>query len=196
MLAASAWLSGCALFTAPTPGVVEGVVHYNGEPAAGKRVSLAGKQAITDAQGRYRFTGTPPGSSLRVTFLSGGDRAGVLPNEVAQWRSLPFELSAGDGAVLPPFDVSHNGPLYPDVGMALLVGPETPVPFHWSTHRQARAYRLLLTGADGQTFTGDWKGEPTAVFSQKVTPGSYFWRVEIDGGAAGTGLSRERAVDL
>lgn len=197
LLTACVALPGCDMLAPAAPaGVVSGIVTFNGEPAAGKRVSLDGTPAITDASGRYRFSDIAAGT-YRVSFASSGDAPGVLPNEVAQWRSSPFSVGADGFASVPAFDVAYNGPLYPDVGMALIVSAESPVPFHWSTHRQAQRYRLLLRSkATGTTLLGAWVNEPTAVFQQAVTPGSYAWLVEIDAGNAGTGISRERAIDL
>ena len=196
-------ITGCAQLgslISPVPaGVVTGVVRFNGEPAAGKRVSLAGteKKATTDASGRYSFSGVAGGARLYVSYVSAVDRPEAAPNEVALWQSAPFTLE-GSGREVPAFDVAYNGVLYPDLGMSLIVKPTSPVPFHWSTHPQARSYRVKVTNAGAGSFawTSEWAPDPMAIFAMEVDPGSYKWTIEIDAGDAGTGLSRSRQVDF
>lgn len=210
-LALAAGASGCGWFGLPGAGIVTGVVTYDGRPAPGKRVALAGgggsKVAATDANGRYTFNNVAAGR-WQVQYVGvGDDRAaaaserlgetGVVPNEVAQWRSLAFETVEGSGKEVPGFEVAYNGLLYPEFGMALVVSAEAVVPFHWSTHPRAQRYRVTVT-AEGGTFkwSSPWVAEPTAVFGQAVGPGRYQWNVEIDGGEAGTGTTRARQVDF
>jgi hypothetical protein len=190
-------LSGCP--AAPAPGVITGVVLYDGRPAAGKRVQLLGGDArnqATDTNGRYLFSSLPP-RRYQVVFRSEADHPKAIPNEIAEWRSLPVELGDGSGKEIPPFDVAYNGVLYPDEGMALIVNEEALVPFHWSTHPQAQNYRVRIEAESGGfRWLGSWSGEPLAIFGQTVNTGRYRWLVEIDGGDAGVGLTRSRQVDF
>lgn len=192
---ALAGLSGCGWFSLVPAGTVTGTVLFNGAPAAGKRVSLVGteQRAVTDANGRYRFTGLTA-KTYKVVYLGAADRPDAQPNEVAQWSTVAFNGAAG--TELPPFDVAYSGLLYPDVKMSLIVNATSPVPFHWSTHPQAKQYRLSLTQGDAFAWGGPWVPEPTAIFAQAVQPGSYYWQVEIDAGDAGVGQTRSRGVDL
>lgn len=198
-LAIAAGLLGCG-FGAPASGIVTGLVTYDGKPAAGKRITLAGggsKVGATDASGRFTFSGVAAGK-WQVQFKGEGDREGVIPNEVAQWRSLAFDMVDGSGKEVPAIEVAYNGLLYPEAGMALVVSAEAVVPFHWSTHPRAQRYRVSLDkdNSGGRLWQSPWVGEPTAVFGQAVSPGRYWWSVEIDGGEAGTGTTRTRQVDF
>lgn len=191
--------AGCG-FGAPASGIVTGLVTYDGRPAAGKRVTLAGgaaKVAATDASGRYTFNAVAAGK-WQIQYKGEGDREGAIPNEVAAWRSLTFDMVDGSGKEVPGIEVAYNGLLYPEAGMALVVSAEAVVPFHWSTHPRAQRYRVTLdkdAGA-GRLWQSQWVGEPTAVFGQTVSPGRYWWSVEIDGGESGTGTTRSRQVDF
>lgn len=206
MLAALLVLPGCSFFNPVPAGTVTGLVLYNGEPAAGKRVSLIGsdKKVTTDANGRYTFTGVQAGAKVYVNYVSAFDRPTAsaedpsLPNEVSLWQSAAFQVDGSGGREVPAFDVAYNGLLYPDKGMSLIVKPDSPVPFHWSTHPQAQHYRVkvLVLNTGENIFTGEWVSDPTAIFAKAVAPGSYRWQVEIDAGDRGTGLSRPRAVDF
>lgn len=182
-----------------SPGIVTGIVTYDGRPAAGKRIQLAGGEnrfQSTDANGRYTFSNVTS-RRHQIIYRSESDNPRAIPNEVAEWRSLAFELSEGSGKEVPTFDVAYNGVLYPDEGMALIVNEEALVPFHWSTHPQARNYRVRLEAeAGGFRWLGPWGAEPTAVFGQSVNTGRYRWMVEIDGGDAGVGVTRQRQVDF
>lgn len=195
---ALATASGCGLFNSLPVGTITGVVLYNGEPAAGRRVNLIGAGSsphITDANGRYTFTGIRTGT-VQVVYHGTSDRPDQFPNEVDTWTSAPVDATGG-GADLPAFDVSYNGLLYPDVAMSLLVAPNSPVPFHWSTQLNAERYRLHV-GSQASSFSwaSDWSSDPTAIFAKSVDPGSYQWWIEIDGGDKGTGKTRPRTVDL
>jgi hypothetical protein len=197
----AAALPGCSLLdpllNPVAPGVVTGVVLFNGEPAAGKPVTLTGpeKRVYTDASGRYTFSGVS-GGSMRVRYDSTPDRKEAVPNEVKSWVSAPFTLD-GAGKQVPPFDVAYNGLLYPDVAMSLIVNDKQPVPFHWSTHGQAQKYRVKVANAAGEAiWSSEWAGDPTNLFAKAVPPGTYYWSVEIDGGDRGTGLTRPRQVDF
>jgi hypothetical protein len=206
-------LPGCSLIepllNPVAPGVVTGVVLYNGEPAAGKPVTLMGpeKRAYTDASGRYTFSGVG-GGSLRVRYDGISDRYNSVtrsdetpPNEVERWVSAPFTL-AGSGKQVPPFDVAYNGHLYPGPGLSLIISDKQPVPFHWSTHPHAQQYRVKVgLQSNGNTvlepiWTSEWTSDPTTTFAKALSPGVYQWSIEIDGGDRGTGLSRLRQVDL
>ncbi|MNS71010.1 hypothetical protein D3C72_1043630 [compost metagenome] len=212
MLAANL-LSGCSLLdpllNPVAPGVVTGVVLYNGEPAAGKPVTLMGpeKRAYTDASGRYTFSGVG-GGSMRVRYDGISDRYNKetgrddgSPNEVRSWVSAPFTLD-GAGKQVSPFDVAYNGHLYPSSDGSFIVSDTQPIPFHWSTHRQAQKYRVKLslrTNASAtleHIWTSGWTGDPTTVFAKSIAPGTYYWSVEIDGGERGTGQSRLTEVAL
>jgi hypothetical protein len=203
-------LSGCQVLDPllnPVPsGVVTGVVLFNGAPAAGKRVSLVGatQKGYTNAAGRYTFSGVPAGTRVYVHYQSVFDSKvdtnvvedPRLPNEVELWQSAAFSLD-GAGKEVPPFDVAYNGPLYPDKLMSLIVNATSPVPFHWSTHPQAQKYRVKIESAANEPiWSSDWTGDPTALFAKAVPPGSYKWKVEIDGGERGIGLTRPRQVDF
>lgn len=205
-------LSGCdtlsALVSPVAAGVVTGTVLFNGQPAAGKRVSLTGaeKKATTDASGRYTFTGVSGSARLHVSYVSTFDAAGTepprredprFPSEVYLWQSAPFTLDGG-GREVPAFDVAYNGLLYPDVGMSLIVSATSPVPFHWSPHPQARAYRTKVASfsTNEGVWTSEWASDPMSIFAKAVPPGSYEWTIEIDGGDRGTGLTRARKVDF
>ncbi|MEB3329178.1 MAG: carboxypeptidase-like regulatory domain-containing protein [Candidatus Sericytochromatia bacterium] len=181
------------------PGTISGLVTYDGRPAAGKRVQLLGgeaRAAATDANGRYTFTGVQA-RRYQVVFRSEGDAPRVVPNEVAEWRSLAFEFVDGSGKEVPTFEVAYNGLLYPDDAMALVVSEEAVVPFHWSVHPRAQRYRVRLESeAGGFRWSSPWVGEPTAIFGQAVAPGRYRWAVEVDGGESGSGWTRSRQVDL
>lgn len=181
----------------PAPGVVTGLVLFNGHPAAGKRVSLVGSEAkgSTDANGRYTFSGLGA-KRYQVLFVSQGDRPEAVPNEVAQWRSVALDLADGAGREVPAFDVAYNGLLYPEAGMALIVNTTSLVPFHWSTHPSAQRYRVTIGGANNFAWQSEWVGEPTTVFGKEVAPGSYQWQVEFDGSERGAGVSRPRPVDF
>lgn len=192
--------SGCG--GGPAAGIVTGIVLFNGAPAAGKRIALYGSDArtVTNAAGRYTFTGVQP-KTYSVLYQSSGDRpltepGYTAPNEVSQWQSASFELAGGGGQEVPPFDVSYNGLLYPDVAMSLIVSATSLVPFHWSTHPQAQRYRLRLKGANDFAWSSEWGKEPTTVFGKVVAPGSYDWQIEIDAGDHGLGLTRSRKVDF
>ncbi len=209
-LSLAAGVIGCG-FGAPAAGIVTGVVTYDGKPAAGKRVTLAGptpKVAATDPNGRYTFNGIASGK-WQIQYAGVGDdrqavpneqlfETGVRPNEVAYWRSLAFDLVDGGGKEVPGFEVAYNGLLYPEAGMALLVSAEAVVPFHWSTHPRAQRYRVTIEkdNKGGRLWQSPWVGEPTAIFGQDVSPGRYWWTVEIDGGESGTGTTRFRQVDF
>ncbi|MEB3284427.1 MAG: carboxypeptidase-like regulatory domain-containing protein [Candidatus Sericytochromatia bacterium] len=182
-----------------SPGIISGLITYAGKPAAGKRVQLMGGERIyqsTGPEGRYTFEGISQGR-YQIIFRSEGDQPKALPNEIAEWRSLPFDFSAASGKEIPPIEVAYNGLLYPDEGMALIVNEEALVPFHWSTHPRALNYRVRLE-AEAGTFrwNGPWTSEPTAIFGQAVNTGRYRWLVEIDGGETGMGASRPRQVDF
>ena len=68
VFAALLLLPGCSFFSTVPAGTVTGLVLYNGEPAAGKKVSLIGsdKKATTDASGRYTFTGVAAGTNAAL----------------------------------------------------------------------------------------------------------------------------------
>lgn len=193
---------GCGLWpgsSAPA-GTVTGLVTYAGLPAAGKIVTLAGAgvRTVTDANGRYTFPGMA-GKRVQVVYTSLGDAVSTLPNEVGEWKSAVIDLSDGAGKEVPSFEVGYNGLLYPNPGVALQVSTKYLVPFHFSVHRQGRKYRVSLEGYDTHLhlWTSAWASDPTAVFGQDDVPtGRYNWIVEIDGGDAGTGLSRFREVDF
>lgn len=203
VFAGGVWFVGAGALTAcgggAAPGVVTGIVTYDGRPAAGKRVQLSGGETrfqSTDANGRYTFANVAA-RRYQVIYRSESDHPKAIPNEVAEWRSLPFDFNEGAGKEVPAFDVAYNGVLYPDEGMALIVNEEALVPFHWSTHRQARNYRVRLEAeAGGFRWVGPWAAEPTTVFGQAVNTGRYRWLVEIDGGDAGIGATRPRQVDF
>jgi hypothetical protein len=184
-------------------------VLYNGEPAAGKPVTLTGaeKRVYTDASGRYTFSGVP-GGTMRVRYDGISDRYNKetgrddgAPNEVERWVSAPFTLD-GYGKQVPPFDVSYNGHLYPSSDGSFIVSDTQPIPFHWSTHRQAQKYRVKLVLRTNASvtlepiWTSEWTGDPTTVLAKAIAPGTYYWSIEIDGGDRGTGLSRLQQVDL
>ena len=187
------FLAGCGWFNfdPPPPGEVSGVIMYDGQPEAGKRLTLYGSgmpPAISDANGRYTFTGVKDGIDYHVLYTSDFSDT-TIPNEVATWDSKDFVLS-GSGVDVAPFDVAYNGLLYPDIGMSLIITSTSPVPFHWSTHPQAQEYRLHLSGPENYSYVSNWTYEPTAVVQADIAPGSYTWKVEIDGGDAGSGMSR------
>ena len=199
MLALST-LSGCGLWpgSSAAAGVVTGIVTYAGMPAAGKRVTLSGAEmrTVTDDNGRYTFRGVG-GKRVQVLYVSQGDQPLVLPNEVASWRSQVLDLGDGSGKEVPTFDVSYNGLLYPDRGVALVVSDKALVPFHFSVHSQGQRYRVKVgTDIGDPIWTSAWAGDPTAVFGQIVPPGRYRWSVEIDGGDRGLGITRDRGVDF
>jgi hypothetical protein len=203
----AASLAGCGWFNNTPAGLVAGSVLFNGNPAAGKRVSLYNSdgtpqvgnngsgETVTDAIGRFAFTGVPTGR-YHVRYDSVGDRPGAFPNEVLKWLTPDFALSSGSGMTLQGFDVAYNGLLYPQDGMALAVGATTPIPFHWSTHLQARQYRLHVQGGGGFDWLSAWSSNPTANFQSTIAPGSYTWQVDIDGGDRGTGETVTRPIDL
>jgi hypothetical protein len=197
LIALAVGCGGC--WGGASPGTITGVVTYDGRPAAGKRVQLAGGEArvaATDANGRYTFTGVPA-RRYQVVYRSEGDAPRVLPNEVAEWRSLAFDFVEGSGKEVPSFEVAYNGLLYPDDAMALVVSAEAVVPFHWSVHPRAQRYRVRVESeAGGFRWNSPWVGEPTAVFGQAVAPGRYRWTVEVDGAESGTGSTRPRQVDF
>lgn len=206
LLALLLTLSGCQLvepLLSPVPaGVVTGTVLFNGQPAAGKRVSLLGaeKKAYTDANGRYTFSNVS--GKVTVSYQRAFDTVVQdaddprLPNEVERWQSASFTLE-GSGKEVPPFDVAYNGHLYPDKGMSLIVNATSPVPFHWSTHPQAQKYRVKVTNVAGDfSWASEWVTDPTTIFAKAVSPGTYRWAVEIDGGDRGFGASRPRQVDF
>lgn len=205
-------LSGCdtlsSLVSPVAAGVVTGTVLFNGQPAAGKRVSLVGaeKKATTDASGRYTFSGVSGSARLHVSYVSTFDATGLepprredprFPNEVYLWQSAPFTLDGG-GREVPAFDVAYNGLLYPDVGMSLIVKTTSPVPFHWSPHPQAHAYRTKVSSysTNEAIWTSEWASDPMSILAKDLLPGSYEWTIEIDGGDRGTGLTRARKVDF
>ncbi|MEB3221898.1 MAG: carboxypeptidase-like regulatory domain-containing protein [Candidatus Sericytochromatia bacterium] len=189
----------CSCWGGAAPGTITGVVTYDGRPAAGKRVQLVGgetRAAATDASGRYTFSGLPP-RRYQIVFRGEGDGPRVLPNEVAEWRSLAFDYVEGSGKEVPAFEVAYNGLLYPDDAMALVISAEAVVPFHWSVHPKAQRYRVRVESeAGGFRWNSPWVGEPTAVFGQAVAPGRYRWAVEVDGNESGTGWTRSRQVDF
>ncbi|MFP5503556.1 MAG: hypothetical protein ACLGIN_13790 [Candidatus Sericytochromatia bacterium] len=196
-------LAGCDwLAPGAAPGTVTGVVLYNGQPAAGKRVTLLpdGDKTFTLQDGTYTFTGVGEGQH-QVLYQAQpdptqfqADPTGAVPNEVKSWRTPAF---SGGGHRLTAFDVSYNGLLYPDVQMSLIVSETSPVPFHFSPHVQGGRYRLRISSkATGEQLpTDDWSNDPIAIFAMAVEPGTYYWQVEFEN-HAGTGLSPERAVDL
>ena len=201
-------LPGCGLLdglisSAPA-GAVTGIVTYGGKPAAGKRVTLAGgsaKTVATDSTGRYTFSNVTAGKYQVVyngLIKSDGDLGDTLPNELASWRTPAFDHVVEAGKEVPSIEVAYNGLLYPEVGMALIVTEKDMLPFHWSVHPRAQRYRVKLEGeVGGFKWESEWVGEPSAWFAQAVeTTGRYKWTVEIDGGAAGIGLTRTRQVDL
>lgn len=181
------------------PGVLTGLLRYGGNPAPLRRVRLANDESrapvFTDERGRFSFTGLNQAGAV-VTYSGKGDRSGVQPNEVAEWRSLPVDVGAGKGVELPPIEVGLNGLLYPEEGAVLLLSPSTPVPFHWSIHAQGERYRVRLATEQAVVWTSNQVSEPTAVLAQSLPPGRYFWQVEIDAGAAGQGISPARTVDF
>lgn len=198
----AALLSSCSLVNAVPTGVVTGVVLYNGRPAAGKPVSLVGteKKGVTDASGRYTFTSVTSAERLYIVYKSVLDYPvtepddGRLPIEVERWQSVPFSLN-GSGHEVPAFDVAYNGLLYPIPAASLILSPKSPVPFHWSTHPQARTYRLKVLDANKSTvFTSPWESAPTTILDKSLATGTFQWLVEIDAGDRGAGLSQPRYV--
>lgn len=192
------WVSGVFGGGAPA-GVVTGIVMYGGEPAAGRHVTLAGAngvRTVTDANGRYTFKGVT-GGKVQVQYVEETDRQTTMyPNEVQQWNSSVLDMASG-GHEVPPFDVAYNGLLYPDRGVALVVSASALVPFHWSVHPDGQRYRVHLFSEDNSfSWASDWDSQPTTVFGKTVTPGRYYWKVEIDGGDTGSGTSRQREVDF
>lgn len=197
-----AGLPGCWLLNSAPVGAITGLVTYGGQPAAGKRVTLSGtggKTIATDASGRYTFSNVAAGK-YQVLYSglvkSDGELAETLPNELASWRSPSFDHVDGAGKEVPLMEVAYNGLLYPEAGMALLVTETDMLPFHWSVHPRAQRYRVKLEGEAGFKWESQWVSEPSAWFAQKVATGRYRWTVEIDGGDAGAGLTRQRQVDL
>lgn len=181
------------------PGTLTGVLRYGGQAAALRRVRLLGEPdrapVITDERGRYTFTGVNAAGAV-VVVQGKGDRQGVQPNEVLEWRSLPVDVGAGKGAELPPIELGYNGLLYPEEGAALYLGPSAPLPFHWSVHAQGQSYRVRLSTEQEVVWSSPSVAEPTEVLRQGLPTGRYFWQVEIDGGQAGLGISPPRTVDL
>lgn len=151
----------------------------------------------SDSTGRYTFSGVASRKWI-VSYRTAGDGGlDVIPNEVASWRSLPFDVADGAGKEVPAFEVSHNGLLSPEDGLALVVGPDAVVPFHWSTHARAQRYRVAVTSSDkSYKWNSAWVAEPSIYYGDQVTPGSYYWEVEIDGGDSGQGVTRSRRLDL
>jgi hypothetical protein len=198
-------LTGCGFdplfgLLAPKPGagIVTGIIQYAGQPAAGKLVSLIGadQRVVSDANGRYTFRGVSA-KVVQVRYVAQVDRDSLRPNEIESWISQRIDLSGGEGKEVPAFDVAYNGLLYPDRVVALVVSSKQFLPFHFSVHPQATRYRVkLYNSAKEQIWMSEWAWDPTAVFGKDVDPGSYFWRVEIDGGDRGLGTSRERGVDI
>lgn len=192
-------LPGCGLWGGPAAGVVTGLVTYAGKPAAGKRISLTGAEpptAATDAQGRYTFADVAPGRH-QVVFRSAGDAPGVVPNEVAEWRSLAFEVADGSGREVPPIEVAYNGLLAPEDGAALGITAALQVDFHWSAHPRAQRYRVVVEGENRSfKWTGPWAPGPTTRFGQDLPTGHYYWKAEIEAGDAGTGVTRTRILDI
>jgi hypothetical protein len=208
-IAAAVTLTGCNPFSNPVPaGTVTGLVLFNGQPAAGKRVTMTVyRKATTDANCRYTFTGLGAGQRVYVTYSSVFDRPspaaaadpsleeGGLPNEVLYWQTAAIMLDSG-GKDVPAFDVAYNGLLYPDKGLSLIVSDTSPVPFHWSTHPNAQHYRVKVSDKAEFAASGAWSSDPTGIFAQAVAPGTYYGQVEIDGGDRGSGLTRKRIVSM
>lgn len=200
--------AGCSFIgPQPVPGSVTGTVLYNGQPGGGLNVSLTPdgttvlQTVSTDASGRYYFTGVSAGT-LHVMFLGTSDKACsaadpttcVRPNTVASWHTQTFDGSKG--AILPAFDVSYDGLLFPDNGTSWSVSATAPIPFHWSTSPSGARYRLNLVGSAGYTWSSDWTSRPTTNFAAAITPGSYKWWVDIDGGNRGVGETVRQDVDF
>ena len=189
-------LPGCQ--SANVPGVVSGTLLYNGEPAVNRRVSLVGNvsaKTMTDGNGRYFFRNVQQ-QPVQVFFQSQAPGPRQVPNEVAQWRSPVITDGVGSGVDIPAFDLAFNQLLYPENGVALVVDEETVVPFHWSTHAQAKQYRIRITGANQFKWMGEHTRDSSAIFSGKVPRGRYEWVVEIDAGDRGTAISWPRSLDF
>ncbi|HBN09893.1 MAG TPA: hypothetical protein DD435_15030, partial [Cyanobacteria bacterium UBA8530] len=144
----------------------------------------------------------------RIQYLSEAvkDPVGKIigPNEVASWQTNDLDLG-GSGAVLPPFDVSYNGLTYPDTDKKQTPSSDAPLPFFWSTHLQAKKYRVKLWDTSNGNvinpsgkakWTSDWTENPTVAYSGNPGIGNYGWEVEIDAGDAGLGKSRVRSVQF
>lgn len=188
-------------------------------PAAGKRVSLLIRQgdAWSDARGTdgqaltaqaddtgvYHFPRLA-GGTYRVVYLAqevpDGNGAPLPSREVASWTSADISHRSGGTSTVPDIEVTYNGLIYPDTGQSYPVSAELPLPFHWSTHRHGKRYRLIVHGnREGRPpafHSGNWTEVPSAILAKEAAPDLYAWEILIDGGNHGEGRSGRRNLDL
>lgn len=210
-------LGGCNLLSGVPAGTITGQIDFDGRPAPGITVRLqtqdkgiwadyrpSGSQvlATTDSSGLYRFAGLKSGTyrvhyEITPVFMDGTQ---VGPKHVGRWDSSGVAVDPV-GARVSTFDVSYNGLIYPESGRSSSYSEGSPLPIHWGTHRNAVSYRVNLYETAGGVVTKRfWQSGPTmnpvTSFNHPTQKGNYRWEVEIDGGAAGTGTSELRNVDL
>ena len=201
------WLAGCPWTVAGEAGTVSGEVMFDGRSAPGLTLRLQRRDrgawsevasVVSDSIGLYRFGGLSAGeyrvAYFRVPARSDGQILG--PAHVETW----YSPVVGPGTRLPGIEVAFGGLIYPESGRSTPYGKGIPLPFHWSPHRDGQSYRVLLQdvsgGGERLVWTSSWTSQPFVLLQQPFAKGNYRWRVEIDGGARGTGASETRAVDL
>lgn len=213
-----ALFSGCNLLSGVPAGTITGQIDFDGRPAPGITVRLQTQDksswadyrpsgslvtATTDSSGQYRFAGLKSGQ-FRVRYeitpvLMDGTQVG--PKHVGRWTSNGVAVDPV-GARMATFDVSYNGLIYPESGRSSSYSEATPLPIHWATHRTGSSYRVNLFEATGGVVSSkpfwqsEWTMNAVTSFRHPTQKGNFRWEVEIDGGAAGTGASELRNVDL
>lgn len=212
-LLAAGLLTGCNLLSGVPGGQVQGTVTFDGRAATGVLVSLYAQKGdawkfsastATREGGAYFFANLADGPyqvrfnrSALDTYLGGRTEA---LRYVGEWSSSVVSVGMG-GVRVPTFDLAYNGLIYPEPGKTSTYSPTQGLPFHWSAHRQAVSYRMLLADVSGGRapvwgFAGDFSGEPYAVLTLGHQTGNYQWKVWIEAGSAGSGSSEVRGVDL
>ncbi len=94
------------------PATLTGQVAYLGEPVAGVSVVVARRtgvpySAVTDAQGRYRIEGIPPGQYVPAAVGPGFDETALSGIGGVPWL---LTLDAGETEEAPPIDLIRHVP--------------------------------------------------------------------------------------
>lgn len=205
--------TSCDLLSGVPAGTVTGQVNYDGRPAPGITLKLQTQSSgswtdkatgSTDASGQYTFSQLSNGL-YRIVYAqvpvvtSGGVTIG--PKTVRSWTSNSVSIGLG-GARIAPFELAYDGLIYPESGKSNAYSASQPLPFHWSTHRDAISYRVNLYSINGgvtaskPTWQSDWTPQPVTQLSQGFAKGNYQWEVEIDADSEGSGFSERRGLDL
>ncbi len=199
--------------TAPPPGTrqVRGTVSRGAVAAAAVKVKLyddaSGTQVdsvLTGSDGAYGFDGVPPGSWMVKV-------SGPTATDLGYVRWFFATASAGQGVVVPPFDIAAHGfdLISPTDGANVpRPGFTSPLTFSWSAygapylwaavHIDDPAGTLAWASAQAPVTQVSWNGigNEGPYAGQALAAGAWSWRVKLRFANSVQGASRERVLNL